>query len=40
MEKVLIGIFAVIGAVAMIAGFGLILAFPIKWLELYNADAF
>ena len=36
MEKVLVAFFAVIGIIAVAAGIGLVLAFPIKWCWNYT----
>ena len=36
MEKMLVGIFAIIGVVVFVAGFGIVLAFPIKWCWNYT----
>lgn len=36
MEKVLLSILAVIGVIAVVAGIGLIVAFPIKWCWNYT----
>jgi len=36
MEKILIAVFAIIGVIALVAIFGLVLAFPIKWCWNYT----
>ena len=36
MDEIFIGVFAVIGMIGIIAGLGLLLAFPIKWCWNYT----